>query len=117
MSSYRFTSAQIEWLKSKQCPATDIIKAAVMRYRSGELVIHKPRGRKKRESVLQVVPIRNRFAGIDDELMRLILDAHRTTPNRRLEQRLERAENAVKLLTAQTVRERHAALARASEGC
>ena len=116
MSSYRFTPTQIEWLKSKQCPATDIIKTAVMRYRAGELVIRKPRGRKTSESVLQVVPIRNRFAGIDDELMRQILDAHRTTPDKRLEQRLERAENAVKLLTAQTVRERNAALARASGG-
>lgn len=116
MSSYRFTSSQIEYLKSKRCPATDILKTAVMRYRAGDFVIRKPRGRKKCESVLQTVPIRNRFAGINDELMRLILDAHRTTPDKRLEQRLERAEKAVKLLTAQTVRERNAALARASGG-
>lgn len=112
MSSYRFTSSQIEYLKSKRCPATDILKTAVMRYRAGDFVIRKPRGRKKCESVLQTVPIRNRFAGINDELMRLILDAHRTTPDKRL----ERAEKAVKLLTAQTVRERNAALARASGG-
>lgn len=116
MSSYRFTAAQIEWLKSKKCPATDIIKAAVMRYRSGEFVIRKPRGRKPSESVLRVVPVRNRFSGIDDELMRQILDAHRKTPNIRLEKRLESAEKAVRLLTAQTIRERHAALARASGG-
>lgn len=103
MSSYCFTAAQIEWLKSKKCPATDIIKAAVMRYRAGEFVI-------------RVVPVRNRFSGIDDELMRQTLDAHRKTPNIRLEKRLESAEKAVRLLTAQTIRERHAALARASGG-
>lgn len=93
MSSYKLYSDQVDRINSRRCPGIDILRAAVRRYRAGNLVIQNSDPgkigdlyyRRKEGMRLVVFPVRDRFQGIDDKLMRQILDAHFLTPDKDLD--------------------------------
>ena len=107
MSSYKLFSDQVDRINSRRCPGIDILRAAVRRYRDGSLVIQKEDSdkigdlyyfRKETAKQLVVFPVRERFDGINDFLMRRILDAHFLTPDSELEKEYQKATRQAEML-------------------
>lgn len=78
MSSMRLRPDQAEALKRFDRPA-DVIHCAVRRWRKGEIVIGNDNKNKRSEKLL-LFPIWKKPAGLSDEQIRAIIDAHLQTP-------------------------------------
>lgn len=78
MSSMRLRPDQVEALKRFERPA-DVIHCAVRRWRKGEIVIGNT-PKEKNSAKLLLFPIWKKPAGLRDDQIRAILDAHLQNP-------------------------------------